>query len=423
MAKFNSFLYILFFLFSFHLHATEDKKNLLVLCSNGGFGHNAAAQTLKNLLGDEYNITIVYPIDEMRIWGVKSGEQIYNVMLRNDWIQSLNLITRYLAPKIFRTRKMQVEEIIKKHIDETKADLLISLIPYVNYPASEAARKSGTPFLLVTTDNDLRLWVHGLQGLKHPHFRVTVGSDLWCSRERLRKRNIPDSVIETTGLPIRTDFFVTKDKDSIRHEFGIPKTKPVVLIMIGGAGGDKALDYAKRIGSTQYGIHLVLCAGKNRQLVQDLQKIILHPTNTMTVVGFTTRISDLMAISDLLVTKPGPGTINEAMAMKLPILVDATSTILSWEQTNIDMIMQYGIGDYVEDFDELEPLLRQFLFDTELQKEVKDSYSKIPANRFKESIGPIVSSMCKLKKHRKFQKQPTYETNSSLRPMDLPSYS
>ena len=389
----KSLVFLLFAILNLSLYAAGDKKNILVLCSNGGYGHRAAAQTLNHLLSDEYNLSVVYPIDELRIWGLKSGEQVYNVMLQNDWINSLNLITRHLAPKLFRTRKAQVEKIVHKHIRQTKPDLVLSLIPFINYQASEAARKKKVPFLLVTTDNDLRLWVHGLQGIQHPSFRVTVGSDLWCSREMLRKRNIPDATIETIGLPIRTDFFTIKDKDSIRAEFGIPKNKPVVLVMIGGAGGDKALEYARKIGKTQFGIHLIVCAGKNKKLCQDLKKLSLHPTNTMTVMEFTTRISDLMAISDLLITKSGPGTINEAMVMKLPILVDATSTVLSWEQANIDLISQYGIGDYVEDFDELEALLRQFLFDSELQKEIKDSYQKVPSNRFKESIGPLIKSM------------------------------
>lgn len=398
MIKIKLLLSILACFFIFHLHGAEGKKNILVLCSNGGYGHKAAAQTLKDLLGDDYNLTVVFPIDEMRIWGVRSGEQIYNSMLQNDWILSVNLITKHVAPKLFRTRKEQVEGLIKRHIEKVHPDLVISLIPFVNYPASEAARKKNIPFLLITTDNDLRLWVHGLQGVQHPSFKVTVGSDLWCSRELLRKRNIPDKAIETIGLPIRTDFFSNKNKESIREEFGIPYHKPVVLVIIGGAGGDRALEYARNLGKTQYGIHMIVCAGKNKELEKDLKSISLHPSNTMTVMPFTSRISDLMAVSDLLITKSGPGTITEAMAMKLPILVDATATVLSWEQANIDLISQYGVGDYIEDFDELETLVRQFIFDTELQKQMKDAYRKVPENRFKESIKPLVASMIKEKK-------------------------
>lgn len=396
------FLAILFFGISTNIMAdvptTANKGKILVLCSNGGYGHNAAAQTLKNLLGDQYDFTVVYPIDELRIWGVKSGEAVYNMMLQRGWIKSMNVISKHVAPKILRSRKTQMESIIKDHIDEAQPDLVLSLIPFVNYPASEAARKEGIPYLLVTTDNDLQTWVHGLQGVQHPYFRVTVGSDLWCSREMLRKRNISDKAIETIGLPIRTDFFSKKDCTSIRSEFNIPQNKPVVLIICGGAGGVQVLEYAKKIGSVQLGVHIIACAGKNKDLAKQIRKIPLHPTNSLTVMEFTTKISDLMAISDLLITKSGPGTITEAMTMHLPMLIDATSPILSWEKANIDLVMQYGIGDYIEDFDELEPLVRQFLFDSELRKEMKDSYRNVPVNRFHEAIGPIIESMCNLKK-------------------------
>jgi hypothetical protein len=81
--------------------------------------------------------------------------------------------------------------------------------------------------------------------------------------------------------------------------------------------------------------------------------------------------------------------------MKLPILVDSTSKVLSWERANIEMIMQYGIGDYVESFEELEPLVRRFLFDTELRKEISDAYKDVPENRFKEAIVPLVKTMCR----------------------------
>ncbi len=397
MKKITCILWIFLLSFCSFAYGQENKQTILVLCSNGGYGHNAAAQTLRNLLGEEYDLKVVYPIDELRIWGVKSGESIYNVMLQNNWIYSLNFISNHIAPKLFRSRKGQVEQVIQKHIKEANPDLVISLIPFVNNPASEAARKMEIPYLLVTTDNDLRLWVHGLQGVKHPNFKITVGSDLWCARELVRKRNIPDSSIETIGLPIRTDFFSTKDPATLKKEFGIPEKKPVILIMIGGAGGEKTFKYAKELGSIQLGVHLIVCAGRNLELAKELRKLVLHPTNSITVMEFTPKISDLMAMSNLLITKAGPGTITEGMIMKLPILVDSTSKVLSWERANIDMIMQYGIGDYVESFDELEPLVRRFVFDTELRKEISDAYKNVPENRFKEAIVPLVKTMCRKK--------------------------
>jgi processive 1,2-diacylglycerol beta-glucosyltransferase len=379
------------------------KKKILVLCSAGGYGHMAAATTLKTLLNDHYEFKVIFPIDQLRIWGVKSGEQIFNWMLQSGWIRSVNVMSRHLAPKIFRTKKKDVELLIFEQIQQEKPDLVISLIPFINCPASDAAKKLGIPYLIVTTDNDLQHWVHGLQGVSHPHFKVTVGSDLWCSREMLRKRNIPDSAIATIGLPIRAEFFVEKDVAALRAEFEIPSHKPVVLIVIGGQGGDVALEYAKTIGSTQLGVHLIVCAGKNKSLAEELTLIQLHPTNSMRIMEFTNRISDLMAISDLIITKPGPGTVTEAMTMRLPILIDSTSPILSWEKVNIDLIMHYGIGDFIENFDEVETLLREFLFDSELRQSMQESYKKVPKNRFNQAIAPLIKEMASLKQEISYE--------------------
>ena len=149
----------------------------------------------------------------------------------------MNFIVRHLSPPIFRSRLGKIEKIIGSYINTYNPDLIISLIPFVNYPASEAARKKEIPYLLITTDNDLRNWAFELERLRHPQFKVTIGSDLPTTRDILLKKKIPESAIETIGLPLRPDFIAQKDEDKIREEFGLPHDKEIVLIMMGGAGG------------------------------------------------------------------------------------------------------------------------------------------------------------------------------------------
>jgi len=194
------------------------RKTLLVLSSKGGGGHIAASLTLKKLLEKEFDIHVIYPIDQLRIWGIPSGEQFYNSMLQSGWTRSMNFIVRYLAPRLFSSRENKVENIIDSSIDCFEPDLVISLIPFINYPASEAARKRQIPYLLVTTDNDLRNWVLGLEKLKHPDFQVTIGSDLTTSRELLLKKNVPEAAIKTIGLPLRPEFTLGKDEKKGEEE-------------------------------------------------------------------------------------------------------------------------------------------------------------------------------------------------------------
>src|SRR6185436_9451502 len=128
-----------------------SKKKILILCSNGGNGHNAAASALKTILHDKYDFSIVYPINELEIFGIPSGESLYNLALRKGWTRSVNVVSRYVAPKIFRGYKKKLESLIAKHIEAEAPDLVISVIPFINLSASEAARKAGIPYLMITT--------------------------------------------------------------------------------------------------------------------------------------------------------------------------------------------------------------------------------------------------------------------------------
>ena len=62
----------------------------------------------------------------------------------------------------------------------------------------------------------------------------------------------------------------------------------------------------------------------------------------MRVVGFTDRMRDLMAVADLLVTKPGGLTVSEALACGLPMAL--ISPIPGQEVRNADFLLEYGVA-------------------------------------------------------------------------------
>ena len=274
---------------------------------------------------------------------------------------------------------------------------MVSVIPFINFYASEAARKATVPFLIITTDNDLQTFVHGLQGVSHPNFKVVVGTHLLCSQEILHQKNIGCNLIEAIGLPVRPDFLVKKDAKLLREKYQIPAHKPVILIMIGGAGGDATYQYAKTLGQIQMGVHLIACAGRNKEMADDMRKIKLNRSNSLTVMEFTDQIPELMTIADLIITKPGTLSTTESLAMQLPILMDCTNPVIDWEQANIDLIKNYGVGSDIKELKQTEMLVRDYLYDTELRYRVQQAYQKMPANRFNESISKVIDEMCMTK--------------------------
>jgi UDP-N-acetylglucosamine:LPS N-acetylglucosamine transferase len=414
LIKLLSFLCLFSTFFSELLYSTEiteqssPRKTILILSSYGGGGHLAASNTLQKLVGEEYDLKIVYPINQLRIWGVPSCEQVYNTMLRSGWIRSVNFLVRHVVPPIFKSRQAKVEKIIASYITAYRPDLVISLIPFINYPASEASRKKEIPFLLVTTDNDLRHWTLEMEKVKHPQMKVTIGADLPTTREILRKKKIPESSIETIGLPLRPDFMSPKDGKKILEELHLPSNKGIILIMMGGAGGQIAYEYAKNIGKMHLGAHLVVIAGRNNKLKKELEQLKLHSSNTLSAFGFTDRVSDLMAVSNVIVTKPGPGTINEAMAMKLPILIDNTDTSLFWERANVDVVLRYGVGQKIKKFSQVKELLSTYLKDDKAKEAMELSFVDVPVNLFHVRIPEIIHELIALREQNLSSKEESF---------------
>lgn len=372
---------------------TRSEKKILILSSHGGYGHTAASLSLQNTLKGHYTFAITHPIDELRIWGIPSGEGIYNRMLKFGWYRIVNFASKYLAPIVLQKRYKKLETIVATHIENEKPDLVISLIPFINFPATEAARKKNIPYLLITTDNDLNNWIHDLEKITHPAFEITIGMELPTTKGLLLNKNVASHKIHTIGLPLRTSFFEEKNFADIRNEFEL-SDKPTVLIMMGGSGCNLAYQYAKTLAKEDLSIQIVVVAGRNFELLERIKSIIPHPSNSIHPIGFTDKIADLMAVSDLLITKPGPGTIAEAIQMKLPVLVDNSSSSLYWEEANRKLVTFYHIGETVKRKDELCTKVEKYIHESRVKDDARRAFEQIPQNTFQNDIENIILAIC-----------------------------
>jgi len=76
---------------------------------------------------------------------------------------------------------------------------------------------------------------------------------------------------------------------------------------------------------------------------------IAKPPGNVDVVplGFVKNMAEYMVAADILVSKAGPGTIAEAAAVGLPVMV--TSHLPGQEAGNVDIVLNGGFGDFCED--------------------------------------------------------------------------
>ena len=89
-------------------------------------------------------------------------------------------------------------------------------------------------------------------------------------------------------------------------------------------------------------LQLIFICGRNEKLAARLRN--RRNRLRMLVEGFTTQVPFYMAISDFFIGKPGPGSISEAVAMRLPVIVERNAWTLPQERYNADWILENDLG-------------------------------------------------------------------------------
>ena len=62
------------------------------------------------------------------------------------------------------------------------------------------------------------------------------------------------------------------------------------------------------------------------------------------VEGFTNQVPFYMPLSDFFIGKPGPGSVSEAVAMRLPVIVERNAWTLPQERYNAEWILEKQLG-------------------------------------------------------------------------------
>jgi processive 1,2-diacylglycerol beta-glucosyltransferase len=89
-------------------------------------------------------------------------------------------------------------------------------------------------------------------------------------------------------------------------------------------------------------VQVLAVAGKNAALEARLQAMRPGSGSRLFVFGFVSTIAELMAVSDVAITKSGGLTTSECLAMGLPMIV--RDPIPGQEERNCDFVLEAGAG-------------------------------------------------------------------------------
>ncbi|HEX3626982.1 MAG TPA: glycosyltransferase [Verrucomicrobiae bacterium] len=167
--------------------------------------------------------------------------------------------------------------------------------------------------------------------------------DLYCvaadeTKARLVARGVPPENIVVTGIPVSSKFSSKPDPKAVRKAYGLRDDLPVMLVLGGGFGMGPLAEILAELDKAAGQFQIVVVVGRNEKLRGKLAaRDHKHPTR---VLGFTTNMHELMAIAELIITKPGGLTTSEALAMGKPLFI--LNPIPGQEAANSDFLLERG---------------------------------------------------------------------------------
>jgi processive 1,2-diacylglycerol beta-glucosyltransferase len=193
----------------------------------------------------------------------------------------------------------------------------------------------------------------------------------------LTQARISPNHITIIGAALKLNFFEPKNIDLLKKEYLVPLNKPIIMIMMGAQGSSELQRYAHHLLHTKHPIHLLLCIGKNYDSKTALEQLIVPKHITTSIIEYTEHIADLMAISDILISKSGSLSVCEALYTNTPLVLDATSTILPWEKFNHVFIKTHQLGTSITNHKNINPVVSQLISNPKMLTMYKSNLKNI----------------------------------------------
>jgi UDP-N-acetylglucosamine:LPS N-acetylglucosamine transferase len=341
---------------------------------DAGGGHRAAATALKMAiegqnLSWEVNLTnlqeLLDEIDILKKYGGIRIQDFYNTMLRNGWTLGSPQLMRVLQG-VIRLYHRPTVRILERHWRETQPDMLVSFVPHFNRALGESYANvfPGRPFVTILTDiadYPPHFWI------ERQHQYLICGSDRAVAQARALAN--PDArIFRASGMILHPRFYEPPVENPIleRERLGLRTDIPVGLVLFGGHGSKAMLEIADRLEASRLDVQLILVCGKNEKLAAALRA---RKTRLPRFVeGFTTRVNYYMQLADFFVGKPGPGSVSEALAMRLPVIVECNAWTLPQERYNAEWIIEQQVGLVLKGFRQIDSAVAQLVEPTTLSR-------------------------------------------------------
>jgi 1,2-diacylglycerol 3-beta-galactosyltransferase len=326
-----------------------ERKHILVLTADAGFGHRSAAVAIAAALEDAYSdrcrVEVINPLDDRRTPAfLRASQTEYDKFVRqmpNFWKLNYNISsTRVPAAVLERALTVLLFNVIRSILKQHRPDAVVSTHPF--YPPALNAyitlRKLPIPYLTAVTDltHIHRLWFN-----RGADYLLLPTQEAY---QQALNRHFPAERLCVTGVPVNPAFVKeTRSADEIRRELGWSPGVTTVLV-VGSRRVKNLASVLNVLNHSGQTMQLVVVAGGDDELFAQMQAMQWH--HPAHLYNYVDTMPTFMKASDLIVSKAGGLVVTESLACGKPLLlVDVTP---GQEMGNAQYVLHYGAGELAE---------------------------------------------------------------------------
>lgn len=349
--------------FSFlFLFATSPKK-IHIYYTDAGGGHKATAFALKE------GLTARYPESQIEL--IKTSEHVGN-FLENARFKGLEKIyTQNLGSPIGRLfnrlygdfiicpitqtleylSERQMARLKNDHplvafLKQEKPDMIISTASFINRHLKTGIEYAdiNAPFIVVMSDFDEAqkvMWTNPKDGT---HYIIRAGATL-------KNEISPKYLYPISGMCVRCAFEPLEYKNyKVFEDLNLKIVKPTALVTFGGYGSQEMKEILQFFNNNSNLQGIFIC-GTNEKLKEDLTKMANFNSK---ILGFVENMHEYMQACHVLIGKPGPGIVSEAVITRLPMFLKSGADLMKQEEGVLSWVLDRRFGDEWKTFDDFQ---------------------------------------------------------------------
>lgn len=338
----------------------------LYLISDTGGGHRASARaivTTMKMAEREQNIHEIIDVFTMGSPFVNTlfGKTYGPIIKRTPWLYQFIFFLFNNDAFFhfgFNVNYSMLGPRLGKYIQDFQPDVIVSLHPLVNHLVVRSLKEcqlfGKIPVITVVLDP---ITLHRSWVCPEVDSLVVATPE---AKQLTISYGMPSDKIEIIGLPVDPRFSEeSPPREQIRNELGLREDLFTILVMGGGDGIGNMEKFVKALYYSGLPLQLIVVCGRNKSLQEKLDKMAKEEELPIKVLGYTQEVPDLMAASNLLLTKAGPGSLAEALLKELPLII--MSYVPGQEEGNVRWAEMENFGKYVKNPSEIADIVETLM--------------------------------------------------------------